>query len=234
LAEFFLLALADYDSAIAAYSNFIIMSEDSILVPKAHYALYYIYGYELNNSVKSDSIKDKILYEYPSSAYANYFRGQDESEIVSEEEESPYKYLYLQGESLISDGQYYDAIDIFTQIAVEDSGSKIAQKARYSNAWIYEKKLDDIPSAVHAYTLVAEEYPNTEMGKIAKDKIKIPVEETVTTSDSVSATLDTTEIFDPGQPDSTTNKNDVQNWPTAEDLKQNDQSQEPNIEDPDK
>lgn len=217
-AEFFLLTLVNYDSAITAYNKFIVLSEDSILVPKAHYALYYIYGYELDDSEKADSIKNVIIDIFPNSIYAKYFQGQDESELVDREEESPYKYLFLQGEALLSDGQYYDAIDLFTQIAVEDSGSEITQKARYANAWIYENELEDVPSAVHAYTIVAEEYPNTEIGKIAKNKIKIPPVEKAVSNDSTGTSQENTQ--DLTQPDSTDNGGEIQEWPAPAQVEQ--------------
>ena len=180
-AEFFLLTLATYDSAAAGYTRFIQSSEDSILVPKAQYALYYIYAYELNIQDKADSIKQIILDKYPLSPYAAFFTAQDNTIRTEEQEESPYKYLYLQGEAMMYDERYPEAIDFFNQIAEEDSGSALAQKARYATAWIYENKLEDIQNAITAYAVLAKEYPNTEAGKIAQNKIKVPAQEEIET-----------------------------------------------------
>jgi len=230
-AEFFLLTLANYDSAITAYNRFILLYEDSVLVPKAHYALYYIYGYELNESETADSIKIITIEKFPNSVYARYFQGQQETEMVENDEKSPYNYLYLQGEALMSDGQYYEAIDLFTQIAVEDSGSDVAQRARYANAWIYENELGDIPSAVHAYTIAAEEYPNTEIGKIAQNKIKIPV---TVAPDSMATTQNL--IDGEASQDSTNGEKgeDIQDFPTFDELEQSkdEQPQELNQDNP--
>jgi hypothetical protein len=76
------------------------------------------------------------------------------------------------------------------QIAEEDSGSELAQRARYATAWIYENKLEDVQGAISAYTVLAEEYPNSDAGKIAQNKIKIPPVEV----DSLGTPTDSTYI----------------------------------------
>jgi len=186
-AEFFLLTLASYDSAAAGYNKFIQSSDDSLLVPKAQYALYYIYAYELYYQDRADSIKQIILNEYPQSPYAAYFNTQENTYSQMKEEKSEYQYLYLQGEAMMSDARYQEAIDLFDQIAEDDSGSDLAKKSRYASAWIYENKLEDIENAVTAYTALAEEYPNSEAGKIAQNKIKTPAPEK---TDSSGISLD--------------------------------------------
>jgi len=214
-AEFFLLTLASYDSAAAGYFSFIQTSEDSLLVPKAQYALYYIYAYELNFQHEADSIKQIILDDYPLSSYAAFFTAKDNIIENEEEKESPYKYLYFQGEAMMSDSRYPEAIDFFNQIAEEDSGSDLAQKARYATAWIYENKLEDSENAVTAYSVLAREYPDTEAGEIARNKIKIPVQEEIETP---SANQDSTLSNESGnfsptfddEPDSTNQQNDSQ------------------------
>ena len=192
-AEFFLLTLARYDSAEVTYNKFIKISEDSILVPKAQYALYYIYAHELNSPQKADSIKKIILNKYPLSPYADFFNEHNKVKENEVKEISPYQSLYLQGEAMISNERYHNAIDLFNQIAEQDSGSLLAEKARYVAAWIYENKLKDIKSAITAYTTLAKEYPNTKAGKIAQDKIKVPADKTVDTS---AANSDSTESVD--------------------------------------
>jgi TolA-binding protein len=187
MAEFFLLTLVNYDSAAEAYQKFITLSDDSIVVPKAYYSLYYTYNYGLELPDKADSIKQIILLDYPESAYATYLTGPKEDTIEEENEISAYNTLFLQGEELISEENYLGAIEIFGQIANEDSGSMLAQKARYVIAWIYETKIEDIEGALAAYALAAKEYPASEIGKIAKNKIKEPVETEIDSSTTVTA-----------------------------------------------
>ena len=209
-AEFFLLTLARYDSAEVTYNKFIKISDDSILVPKAQYALYYIYAHELNSPQKADSIKEIILNKYPLSPYADFFNAKHKVNENDVKEVSPYQSLYLRGEEMISNQRYRNAIDLFNQIAEQDSGSLLAEKARYATAWIYENKLKDIQNAITAYKTLAKEYPNTEAGKIAQDKIKVPAEKNVDTS---ATNPDSTESVDksaliPSSPDKQDDRTD--------------------------
>ena len=180
LAEFFLLTYQNYDSAEVAYKNFLKTSSDSLLKPKALYSLYYIYDSFFQQKVRSDSIAEIILSVYPESPYARYIRNQGKKKIAqsSEAEELDiYHHYYLEAEDYLYRDRYYDALAIFSRIAEEDSGSVWAEKARYSIAWIYEKKIADIPLAVEAYQTIVDEYPDTEMAKIARNKIQPPPEE---------------------------------------------------------
>jgi TolA-binding protein len=238
-AEFFLLTLANYDSAEAAYMKFIEESKDSLLVPKAHYALYYIYWYEINDQRKADSLKQIILTDYPESPYAAYLTNQEKLTQSQDNEESPYKFIYLQGEAMMSDERYPEAIDFFNQIAEEDSGSELAQKARFATAWIYENKMDDIEGAVSAYTVLAAEYPNSKAGKIAINKIQVPAQlEADSTGTNADSTLisptDSTMIEGNPQLNSPSQERQVENRPQEErEIRENDRRETPeNTENP--
>jgi outer membrane protein assembly factor BamD (BamD/ComL family) len=174
LAEFFLLTMQNYDSAVAAYSNFIKESpENSELIPKAFHALDYIYSYKLQDSLRADSVEQIICQKYPDSEYANYIYKKQKKPVTKEIDDS-YKKQFFQAESLLSDQKFYQAIDIYRQIAENDSGSIWAEKSRYAIAWIYEKELNDLPRAISAYTLITQEYPKGEIYNIAINKIKKP------------------------------------------------------------
>jgi hypothetical protein len=180
LAEFFLLTMQNYDSAEVAYTQFIATYEDSIYTPKAYHALNYIYTFILHNPVKKDSIEQIILVKYPGSAYADFILKQKNPDGFKEQDElqaDSYKIRYLQGEKELFQDNYSEALAIFNEIAVADSGGDWGEKARYATAWIYEHKLYDIPKAIKVYTIVSTEYPNTKIGKIARDKIKEPLPE---------------------------------------------------------
>ena len=177
LAEFFLLTMSNYDSAAASYKRFVATATDTILIPKALYALHYIYLYGKEDISNADTFRQQIMTFYPNTPYAAFFKSDYRSEQDSTDNVSVYKYAFLQAEALMFNQQYIEAIEYYTQIAVEDSGSLLAQKARYATAWIYEKHLDDLQSAIEAYSTIAKEYPNTRIGKIAKNKIKQPANE---------------------------------------------------------
>jgi TolA-binding protein len=220
-AEFFLLTLANYDSAIALYTKFTNSSLDTLLVPKAYYALYYIYTYEVENAARADSIRQIILRGFPETSYAAYFKIDKSVTADEKKDESPYKYMYLQGEALMADDRFEEAVDIFTQIAVEDSGSEVATKARYASAWIYENKLEDLPGAIHAYTILANEYPKSDAGKIAQNKIKVPENEVIPVNAKPDS-LGADQVVPEPTAGADTSAQDVgiQNWPTPDEVGQ--------------
>jgi TolA-binding protein len=182
LSEFFLLTMQNYDSAEAAYKNFITFYEDSSLTPRAYHALNYIYSFILKDSVKQDSIEQIILNKYPGTEYAEYILKKKNPELYQEKEEQQidlFKEQYLSGEKKLFEDNFTQALEIFDAIALEDSGGVWGQKARYAVAWIYENKLNDIPKAIEVYTLLTHEYPNSTIGSIAQNKIKEPPPEII-------------------------------------------------------
>jgi TolA-binding protein len=174
LAEFFLLNMQNYDSAGVAYSDFIGSSSDTTLQAKAYYALYYLNQYQLNNYSVADSIKMLLLTQFPNSEFASYFRSLEKKTQSITEVTNRFEEKYLEAESLRLNKKYENAIRIFNEIALQDSGSKWAEMSRYSVAWIYENELNNLPKAIQAYTVIFKEYPKTEYGRIAQNKIKEP------------------------------------------------------------
>ena len=71
LAEFYLLKVENYDSAIVQYADFLSTYEDSILTPKGLYSLVYIYKSEaFRDSVLVRQYEDRLVNEYPESEFA--------------------------------------------------------------------------------------------------------------------------------------------------------------------
>ncbi len=171
--EYFLLKYQNYDSAAASYNKFIKLFDDSVLTPKAYYALYFIYNNLKQDSIKADSIKQLIISKYPNTIYGKKLRGIVD-EKVQVEEVSQSKTLYRQAEDLMENKKYDQALKIFRSVAAQDSGSIWAQKSRYAIAYIYEKYLNDIDKAVKAYTEIVKEYPKSKFAIIAKKKIAPP------------------------------------------------------------
>jgi len=174
LAEYFLLKYMNYDSALVSYKKFINNFNDSLLTPKAYYALYFIYHDIKNDSLKADSIKKVIITSYPKTDYALKLTKQ----LVEKNEEntrrSIYKDLYTKGEDLLFHKKYRPAIDLFHQIAEEDSGSIWAKKSLYAIAYTYEHMLHDTTQAIQSYTTLTKIYPNSPFARVAEQKIKPP------------------------------------------------------------
>ena len=199
LAEFFLLNMQNYDSAEVAYNRFITTYQDSALVPKSYYALYYLYDFELNHREKADSIKKIILSNYAESVYAEHLLKEDLPEHPEATKVDSVKQRYRMAENLMFAEDYADALSLFEEIAETDSGSVWAEKARYAIGWIYEKKLADVENAIAAYETVVKEYPASAYGKIAKLKIQPPPEPQITDTASVidtSSTLISEDVID--------------------------------------
>ncbi len=190
-AEFFLLKYQDYDSALVSYSRFAQhFPDDSVLTPKAFYALYFIYNDLDSNMVKADSIKRIILEHYPESPYGLRLSGKqpvvntipNTTDTEQLKNDRALKKKYLTAEKLLFSRNYKAAIMAYQIIAKEDSGTVWATKARYAIAYTYEHYLNDIPAAIRAYTILAKEYPGTKFAKIAKNKIKEPLPEVMPVS----------------------------------------------------
>ncbi len=187
LAEYFLLTMQNYDSALASYSDFAETVQDSILTPKAMYSLAYIYKFHFADSVKAREINNEILTKYPDSPYAIYLLEQDGKKVLEESTtDDDYKEIFLQAEQDLSNNNYDDALESFLLIAEDDSGSIWAEKSRYAIAWTYENRLDSVNAAISAYELIVTEYPNTEYAKIAQNKIKPPPVEKPPVADSLA------------------------------------------------
>ncbi|MBD3226079.1 MAG: tetratricopeptide repeat protein [Caldithrix sp.] len=179
LGEFFLLKYENYDSAAVSYKRFINNFQDSLLTPKAYYALYYIYHNVKHDTVVADSLKSIIIKQYPETTYARKLRDKTKHpEPITKKQEidasEPYHDKFLKAEDLKEQKRYNEAIEIFNEIAQNDSGSIWAKKSRYVTAYIYEHYLQDIEKAIQTYTLLQKEYPKTEFGQIASSKIKAP------------------------------------------------------------
>ena len=174
LGEFFLLKYQNYDSAAHAYKNFIrLFDNDSVLTPKAYYAIYFIYHDLKQDSSKADSLKELIIQRYPDTIYGKKLRGIVE-EKTPEEKVSQFRTLYDNAEDLMDQQKYDRAISIFKKIAEQDSGSVWAQKSRFAIAYIYEHYLKNVDKAIRAYTEVIKEYPETKFALIAKKKVTPP------------------------------------------------------------
>lgn len=208
LAEFFLLKYEDYDSAKVEYSRFVKQFSDSALTPKAYYSLYYLAKDIFNDSTYADSIKKIILRDYPNSDYAaRILNKKIVQKEVQSSEQNPYKAIFLSAENLRDKQQYEQAIQIFSKIADQDSGSIWAKKALYNIAFIYEKKLNNIEAAVTAYKRLLKEYPKSEFAKIAGNKTKEPLPEKPAEQPAAKKMGKESALNKDGQKDSGQNRN---------------------------
>jgi tetratricopeptide (TPR) repeat protein len=96
-------------------------------------------------------------------------------------------------EDLFSRQQYDEAVNTFLEIAGQDSADIYGEKSLYAVAYIYEKYIDNVDSAVYYYKKLMEEFPGTKYAKIAMAKTKEPPPEK-SVSDSLAAASDSSVI----------------------------------------
>ena len=174
LGEFFLLKYKDADSVLATFSHYVNNFSDSLLVPKALYSLYYLYENIYRDTVKSDSIKNIIVTEYPNTIYGKNILGFKSEKKVPDLLQIELNKRYNRAENMIDFQQYDEAISEFLLIAEQDTTNIIGNKALYATAYTYEKYVQNMDSAIFYYTMLMEEYPGTEYAKIAIAKTKEP------------------------------------------------------------
>jgi len=200
LAEFFLLQNQEYDSALYHYKDFLKTYEDSILVPKAIYSMYYIYDSpEKINPVKRDSLEQVLTREYPNTQFAKeILKRKGLLQEAKEKQDSlstmGEKY-FIKAEDYYSQNKLDSALYWYRETAGLDSNLAWSAKAQLAIAWIYEIELQDIQQAVKEYTHLNEAYNLPEYKKFASNKIKEPVVETLLVNeDSLLTEQDSTSL----------------------------------------
>ena len=190
IAEYFLLKYQNYDSSLTRYTRFVNNFSDSILTPKALYSIYFLYHTIYKNEIKADSVKNLIIDHYYNTPYGEKLSGKISSSTdeLSKTLIDSSKIKYLEAENYLDNEDYNNAIKLFKDISEQDSGSIWAQKARYAVAYTYENYITDTVSAIQSYQILANEYPKTEFGKIAIQKIAEPSDEILTSEKSADET----------------------------------------------
>ncbi len=164
LAEFYLFKVENYDSAAHYYWKFLEQHHDSVLTPKAMYALSFIYrqpGYQ--DSAVVDSLEKAILELYPNSAFAEEIRknrGLLPRPRVADSLQAWSRRLFLVAEEHYFAGEIDTALALYRRIVARDTVSEWGAKAQLSIAWIYENELQQNEQALLAYQAVMEKFKN--------------------------------------------------------------------------
>ena len=194
LAEFFLLEVGNYDSALVHYNNFLNLYSDSILTPKALYSIYYIKSDpEYSDSATADSVQQILINDYPNSPFTYKLmelNGIPIDTVHEDTVEQKADSLFRVAEKLKYSNQIDSAIKIYRKVANIDTSRLISAKAQYNIAWLYERTLENMDSAMSAYTKLNTKYPFKDYQKIALNKISPPKAEPLK-SDS----LDSTKVY---------------------------------------
>lgn len=201
LAEFYLLKVEAYDSALVHYHSFLDTYQDSVLTPKAIYSLRYIYRTPaLLDSARADSLEQVILDVYPESVFAREIRramGEVVREAAADSNRVAAEARFKHAERLYFDGNVDDALDLYQGIASIDTTWELSAKAQFATAWIYEHDLNAPEKALDAYRELADRYPS------ARDYVQRARNKTTEVTNSVfgmpdSAFADSSLAFDTG------------------------------------
>lgn len=187
LAEFFLLNVADYDSALYYYNQFLSEYEDSLLTPKALYSLYFIYTQDKYfDTKKSDSLKQILINKYPETPYGKELKRR-EGEISQDEDinllEIRAKSLFIEAEKLYFENHIDSALSLYKIVADLDTSLMWSAKAQYARAWIFENDIQNIDMAIREYRYLKENFAASEFAALATKKVS-PVSETISPQDS--------------------------------------------------
>jgi outer membrane protein assembly factor BamD (BamD/ComL family) len=198
IAEYFLLKYQNYDSSLARYSSFVNNFSDSILTPKALYSIYFLYNTIYEDNIKADSIKALILDQYKDTPYGEKLSGKTSGPNDEDAGNSIdlNKIKYLEAENYLDKKDYQSAIEIFQQISEQDSGSIWAKKSRYAIAYTYEKFITDTILAIQSYQILANEYPKTDYGKVANNKIANPAKDQAESEKKSPTEITETNVLD--------------------------------------
>lgn len=197
LAEFFLLKVEKFDSALVHYNNFLSTYEDSVLSPKALYSMIYIHRTkEYEDLPKVYELEKQILKDYIYSPFASEIMrlkgmAQEEEKKTVKQAEDLANEQFLAAEALYFDGKYQQAIQGYQSVAKLDSTWEVSAKAQFATAWIYEYDLGQVDSALSAYQKVVDNYPSArDYVTIARKKVTPPREDLPPDSTVIAAAQD--------------------------------------------
>jgi len=191
LAEYFLLKIQDYDSALFHYKKFLSTYQDSVLTPKALYSMYFIYSQPLYlDTLRQDSLANILITQYPESPFSRDIlarKGLLKESESADSLDSIGHYLFRQAEILYEDNKIDSALILYKKVASLDSQLIWSAKAQLVVAWIYEHDLQNIEKAIDEYTYLKEHFTLPEFTSLATTKIAPPPKETITDTTDTSA-----------------------------------------------
>jgi len=199
LAEMYLFGLEQIDSAINEYEYIAENYPEDKLAPKALYALGWTYLFKKNDPNKAAEYFSRILADYPNSDYTvgavAFFK--QKGVAVDSIGAKTVGFLFAKGEDFYLVYNRLDsALYYYSTVATNFPESKFRPRALLAMADIIGERLGEQDSAKKLYSLVKEEYKETEYSQFAKAKLgektlevaraKMPEEEKEVEPDTVT------------------------------------------------
>ena len=151
-----------YSESIEIFEAIIIKYPNSDFKPKSMFALMYIYD-QLNEFTKSDSIKNKILRDYPTSEYASFLNG---GSFVKNDKQSA---LFKESEEALNYDNVISIEKFKTTLKININGS-LAPSAAFSIGYYYDQ-VSNADSALKYYQFVVDNYPESEQSNFADERL---------------------------------------------------------------
>ena len=174
LAELFWVRLDQPDSAVAAYRRVAEAFPESDLAPRALYAIACIPEEGFEKSDEAKGVFEELIEKYPDSEAAEAAErklGRTASEDAFGED--PAQRAFVAAERLrLSGGATTAVIARYKEIPERYPESLYAPKSAYTVAWVFENVVEDSARARIEYEQLAERFPDTEFGRIAREKLE--------------------------------------------------------------
>ena len=211
LAELFLQRLDQPDSAVAAYRRVVEEFPENDLAPRALYAIAWTSEEVLKDPAEAKEVLQELLEKYPASEATETV---ERKLGIAVSEEDPAEEAFIAAEALrLNGGPDTTYIARYREILDQYPESPYAPKSAYTVAWVYENVIEDSVQAALSYEQLAEQFPDTEFGRIAQEKLDMqrrmaerPPEAEPDTTGTHVAEMDTTNVLASDQSDSTSVK----------------------------
>ncbi|MFC1554011.1 tetratricopeptide repeat protein [candidate division KSB1 bacterium] len=171
IAEEYYMRLNKPDSSIKYLENIVNDYPQTKYAPKALLMKMTLLA-ENDNLQEAESVKMRLLEDYPDSEYAFFVTGETyefiDTKITARDS---IEILYESAENALTEGMYELAVSRFDSIISNYNDQYWRPKALLAKAFILENHLKDSETAIEVYRKVFDEYKNTEFGKSVSDKI---------------------------------------------------------------
>ena len=162
LADLEAFSFSRYSESIGIFETIILKYPNSDFKPKSMFALMFIYD-QLNDSTKSDSIKNILLRDYPTSEYTSFLNG---GSFVKNDKQSA---LFRESEEALN----YDSvksIDKFKSTLKININGSLAPSAAFSIGYYYDQ-VSNADSALKYYQFIVDNYPESEQSNFAVERL---------------------------------------------------------------
>ena len=165
------------DSAVAYYQEVIRRFPDSDQLPRAVFSIAWIYREMRSDEAAADPYLTRLIEEFPTSAQANEARQLMGLQArVTGEELAAQEFERIERLRLQEPENLYAYVPLLDSLSLAFSGTVTGARAAFLAASSYENIVGDTSEAERRYKLLAEEFTETQFGKMALERQKVRAE----------------------------------------------------------